>query len=125
MYDMCKNSLTYSYVQDEDLCPNFMSKMKLLKLSKVRFKRMQCKSQTRRLRMKPIEFISIIDLCQKLADGCPIITRWRLLDSSQLRKELDRAVKDLDIYMRIFSCNLTWINIHKSLKSNAHLQNFL
>jgi len=42
---------------------------------------------------------------------------WRQLDSSHLRNELDRAVKDLDIYMRIFSCNSTWINIHKSLKN--------
>ena len=46
-------------------------------------------------------------------------TSWRQLDSSHLRNELDRAVKDLDIYMRIFSCNLTWINIHKSFKKSV------
>ena len=46
---------------------------------------------------------------------------WRQLDSSHLRNELDRAVKDLDIYMRIFSCNSTWINIHKSLKKASKL----
>ena len=46
-------------------------------------------------------------------------TSWRLLDSSHLRNELDRAVKDLDNNMRIFSCKLTWINIHKSLKKQG------
>ena len=34
MFAICYNSITNSYVQDEDLCPNFMSKMKLLNLSK-------------------------------------------------------------------------------------------
>ena len=51
-------------------------------------------------------------------------TSWRQLDSSHLRNELDRAVKDLDIYMRIFSCNLTWINIHKSLKMRTILRDW-